>query len=63
VNSKLPQDLGKARQAQRNYAKKRLSDRFQLDVNRDQIHELASKIIAGQALRVESKADNSRQSS
>ena len=51
-----PHDRSTARQAQRKHAKQRLLERFELNLNRDQIHELERKITGGQSFGVNSKS-------
>jgi hypothetical protein len=55
MSSNDPQELSRARQQQRAHAKQRLQERFQMDMNRDQLHALERKISAGEAVAIESK--------
>ena len=45
--------LSEVRRRQRAHAKKRFEQRFALNMNRDQIHEIEVKIVSGQAVLVE----------
>src|SRR5664279_1951092 len=55
MSSKPNHRLSKTRQGQRSHAKQRFQERFQLEMNRDRIHEIENNIISGKAVAIESK--------
>jgi hypothetical protein len=50
MRRKALEELSTARRRQRRHAKSRFQERFQLDLNRDSIHEIEEKIAAGDAV-------------
>jgi hypothetical protein len=48
-------ELSRIREKQRSHAKLRFEQRFEIELNRDRLHEIEKKIASGQAVHVESK--------
>jgi hypothetical protein len=44
------------RERQGSHTKKRFLERFDMELNRDRLHEIEKKIASGQVMRIESKA-------
>jgi hypothetical protein len=56
MKRKPSEKLSQIRERQRSHAKKRFLERFDLELNRDRLHEIEKKIASGQVMRIGSKA-------
>ena len=55
MKRKASEEVSRIRERQRSQAKERFLERFDLQLNRDRLHEIEKKIASGQVLHIESK--------